>query len=88
MIALADPSLRIPRMPGKKRPKPKPQPKSEDRHKFRPLGLRFSRQLIEAMRDLAEKNRRPLTTEITIALENHLTAAGLWPPKATPDAEV
>jgi hypothetical protein len=34
----------------------------------------------EALERLAQQNRRTKNTEMLIALENHLRAAGLWPP--------
>lgn len=46
-----------------------------------PLHIWLDAQLRAAIDALAETNRRPLTTEVSIALENHLKAAGLWPPR-------
>ncbi len=53
---------------------------TEDRHKHKPLGLRLNVRVMNAMRQLAEKNRRTLTAEMEIALEKYLAEAGLWPP--------
>lgn len=41
--------------------------------------------LRDAMELLVRQSRRSLTTEVEIALENHLSAAGLWPPPAPGD---
>lgn len=45
------------------------------------LGLRLSGNLVNLVRELSRRNRRTLTAEVSIALENHLAAAGLWPPE-------
>jgi hypothetical protein len=37
--------------------------------------------LFEAFQTLIKKNRRKIRDELIIALENHLTAFGLWPPE-------
>jgi hypothetical protein len=58
-----------------KRPK-KPNRSGVPLHVYIPPELRA---VIDAM---AGSNRRPLTTEVIIALENHARAAGLWPPPA------
>jgi hypothetical protein len=34
----------------------------------------------EQLRKLQEKTRRPMTSDIQIALEEYLAKAGLWPP--------
>lgn len=44
------------------------------------LGVRLRGDLTELVRELARKNRRTFTAEISIALENHLSQAGMWPP--------
>jgi predicted transcriptional regulator len=41
---------------------------------------RFPDDLIARIEALAERNRRPTTTEIEIALEDHLRRNKLWPP--------
>jgi hypothetical protein len=41
--------------------------------------------LREAMDKLIERDRRSLTTEVEMALENHLKEKGLWPPKPAED---
>ena len=37
--------------------------------------------LRDAMDGLVSRTRRSLTTEVEIAIENHLKAEGLWPPR-------
>jgi len=39
-------------------------------------------ELKAAIRELAGRNKRKLTAEVTLALENHVADAGLWPPPA------
>lgn len=62
------------------------RPPEEDPEKRRPnrsgvpLHIYISRELRQAINELAEENRRLITTEVVIALENHLKAAGRWPP--------
>lgn len=46
-----------------------------------PLYVYVPPEIRSAIDELAERNRRPLTSEVLIALEAHLKAAGLWPPK-------
>jgi hypothetical protein len=58
---------------------PPPEP-AKGRHREPVLGLRLSGHLVDLVRALAKKNRRPLTTEVTIALEEYLAKHGLWPP--------
>lgn len=53
----------------------------KDRHREPVLGLRISGDLVNAVRALAKRNRRALTTEVTIALERYLSSEGLWPPQ-------
>lgn len=57
---------------GKKKP-------TSDRHKPR-WTLAIPVHYRELFRSLANANRRPITTEVLIALEAHLKAAGLWVP--------
>ena len=47
----------------------------------KPLHVWIPDELRDAIDDLATENRRPLTEEVKIALEKHLTEAGKWPPK-------
>lgn len=56
--------------------------KSADQHTQKLLGVRLPDELTNAMRALAANNYRSLTSEIRLALERHLEAAGMWPPKA------
>jgi hypothetical protein len=55
-----------------------PRPKPEIPRIMR--SLRLPANLWAAMDAAAKANRRPLTTQIEIALEEHLKALGLWPP--------
>ena len=52
-----------------------------------PLSMRLPPQIIELLQRLADANRRPLTTEAEIAFEEHLRAAGLWPPPSDLESE-
>lgn len=56
------------------------KPSKKDRHVNPILGIRLPDDLMVAFRQLAGDNRRTLTAEVAIALENHLKANGLWPP--------
>jgi hypothetical protein len=56
------------------------QGQAKDHHRQPVLGVRISGRLVDQVRTLAKRNRRPLTTEITIALEEYLEKNGLWPP--------
>jgi hypothetical protein len=58
----------------------RPKPEFPRKH----YGFRFEARLMEAMRALAKANRRPLTNQIEVALEEHLKALGLWPPPEPP----
>lgn len=71
----------LPRM-GKKRNKQTPAEQEQAKAGQRPpvLGLRLSGELVDLVRELARRHRRPLTTEVTIALEEYLSKHGLWPP--------
>ena len=44
-----------------------------------PLHVGIPPELRAALDLLIEKTRRPLTTEVVIALENHCRAEGCWP---------
>lgn len=50
-----------------------------------PLHIWIPPALRDAIDALAERNRRPLTNEVVMALEKHLAAEGLWPPESQPD---
>lgn len=41
---------------------------------------RLPENLLAALETLAERNRRPVTNELEIALEKHLESNQLWPP--------
>jgi hypothetical protein len=43
------------------------------------VSYRLPEDLLDALDKLVEQTRRTATEEICIALENHLSAAGLWP---------
>lgn len=49
-----------------------------------PLHVWLDPALRQAIDCLAAQTRRSLTTEVTMALESHLKAAGLWPPADSP----
>lgn len=48
---------------------------------LRSVGLKLPWKLWEAFENLASRNYRTLTAELTLALEKHLSLEGLWPPK-------
>jgi hypothetical protein len=48
----------------------------------KPLNVWITQELRAALDASAAKNRRPLTTEVAIALEHYLQTQGLWPPDA------
>jgi hypothetical protein len=62
------------------------QPPADDPKRPRrtgvPLHVYIPPDLRAAMDRLAGENRRSLTSEVMIALENHLKAVGQWPPPA------
>lgn len=63
------------------------QPKGKPRRPNRtgvPLHIYIPPEVRAALDALADENRRPLTTEVLIALENHLKAAGRWPLSPSP----
>lgn len=66
---------------GKKKSAKAPGAPTKDQHTQKLLGVRLPDDLTNAMRALAVKNYRSLTSEIRLALERYLEAAGLWPPK-------
>lgn len=45
----------------------------------KPLHVWLDPRLRDAIDRLADRTRRSLTTEVTMALEKHLAEAGLWP---------
>jgi hypothetical protein len=52
-----------------------------------PLNVWLPRELRKALDALLVRTRRPLTTEVVIALEKHLEEAGLWPPAEGEEVE-
>jgi hypothetical protein len=54
----------------------------EDRHASTFM-VRLPEVYRDQLRKLRETTRRPMTTEIQIALEEHLAKSGLWPPEET-----
>lgn len=60
--------------------KPKAQPK-RDRKGKKTLNVFIEASLRNAVDASCEKNRRSLTDEVSIALEQYLEREGLWPPK-------
>lgn len=57
-----------------------PRPKKIDRPR-RSRTYRLPEDLIDGLDGLAESNRRPSTSEVEIAIEEHLRAHDRWPPK-------
>jgi hypothetical protein len=53
----------------------------KDRHLLRISTFRLSDEILDALRTLAQQNRRTMTAELILALETHLAKAKLWPPK-------
>lgn len=60
-----------------------PRPKKVER---RSRTYRLPVPLMEALERLADKNRRPVTTELEIAIEEHLRANGEVPEPPAPAA--
>lgn len=56
------------------------KPKPVYPHKEKPLFLRLPPAYHQALEQLAKKNRRTLTAEAMIALEEHFSKNGAWPP--------
>src|SRR5262245_15205119 len=54
-------------------------------HKHPVLGLRLPADLVDLMRTLAARERRTLTAQISLALEEHLARHNLWPPSDQPE---
>ncbi len=55
--------------------------KQKQKRKGKNLNIWIEVVLRDAIGQLADTNRRPLTEEVSIALEKHLEQAGLWPPQ-------
>jgi hypothetical protein len=55
-------------------PSPK---KNADRHQQKTVSFRLPENLMESFRALADRNRRTLSGEVRIAIENHLAANGV-----------
>lgn len=70
-------------MPTRKRPDPDTDPgrKNGPKRTGVPLHIYIPPELRQAIDDCADANRRKLTQEVVIALEEHLKRQGLWPPK-------
>ena len=64
-------------------PEDDPAPKAKPNRFGKPLHVWLDPVLRDAIEALAERSRRTLTMEVSIALEKHLKEAGLWPPPAT-----
>jgi hypothetical protein len=77
-------SIELP-MAKKKQPAPG-RPKNPDPHKDQQINLRIEPALLEAVDVYAERVRRSRNNTIVVILEEVLTQAGLWPPKAAPSA--
>jgi hypothetical protein len=58
--------------------------KNADRHVHKTVSFRFPDALVEQMRVLAKRNRRTLSGEAQMALENHLARYGLPPGDSQP----
>ncbi len=55
------------------------QSSGKDRHASRTM-VRLQQDVHRQLKKLAERNSRPLTWELRLALIHHLEEAGLWPP--------
>lgn len=51
--------------------------KTADRHKQKTVSFRLPEPLMDSFRRLASRNRRTLSGEVRIAIENHLAANGV-----------
>jgi hypothetical protein len=71
----------------KRRPKKggKP-PRKPPQRSGKPLNVWIQDELRDALDELLGQTRRSLTAEVSIALEEHLKKAGLWPPPDTGEA--
>jgi hypothetical protein len=67
------------RMAKKKRTTPDGATPPKPNRTGKPLHVWLEPRLRDAIDTLAERTRRSLTTEVTMALEKHLAEAGLWP---------
>ena len=63
------------------------RPKKSERSPRRSRTYRLPDDLVEQLETLAERNRRPVTTELEVALEEHLKRNKLWPPTPPPPAK-
>lgn len=72
--------------PRKKDPKSK-RSLGIDRHTLPRVVFHGPDDLIESFKELASRNRRTITAEILIAMEEHMRASGLWPPKPKEEDE-
>ena len=72
----------MPFMPTRKRPEPTDgeSPKTGPNRTGVPLHIYISPELRQAIDSCADENRRKLTQEVVIALEEHLKRQGRWPP--------
>lgn len=66
--------------PAKKKPEKPQAPPPKPQRKGKPLNVWIETPLRDAIARACAKNRRPLTEEVSIALEKYLTELGLWPP--------
>lgn len=60
--------------------------KTADRHES-PFMIRLPEVFRRQLAKLKEKMRRPMTTEIQVALEEYLAKHNLWPPEENGDEE-
>jgi hypothetical protein len=67
--------------PGRGRPQKPVDERQTDRQKNM---VRVQDDVHELMKQLAERNSRPLSWEVRLALIAHLQAAGMWPPPPAP----
>jgi predicted DNA-binding protein len=51
--------------------------RTTDRHKQKTVSFRLPEGLMDSFRKLADRNRRTLSGEVRIAIENHLAANGV-----------
>lgn len=67
-------------MLGMAKKKPPPPPRQPTTRAGKTLFVYVEGALRDALDALCEQTRRSLTAEVSLALEAHLRAAGLWPP--------
>jgi hypothetical protein len=63
----------------RKKKKEEDMPSSTSRHKPRKM-VPIQERLHALLKELAERNDRPMSREIRTAIISHLEKAGLWPP--------